>query len=176
MSSGYIPFVSRKMHCRKLDSEVSKRLATPGRYHTGSIAAFVITSCELDFSIFPSGWSRPSRTASWISGKSICARVTTKKWEIDSCDWRNPHPQSSDECHSLLQNAQEKLRERNDRTDPLLQSEKRLKYGYKDGILTLSGSDQDGCGPILAAGVVWRRSGIEFYNINIHSCSAKTAS
>lgn len=43
-SSGYMPFVAWKICWRRFASVVLKRLATPGRYQTGSIAAFVITS------------------------------------------------------------------------------------------------------------------------------------
>ena len=43
MSSGYIEFVSANSASLKTLSETPNRLATPGRYQTGSMAAFVTT-------------------------------------------------------------------------------------------------------------------------------------
>ena len=76
INSGYIPLVMRKIDCRKWDSVVSNRLATSGKYQTGSMAALATTDCPVGSRIFPSGTNRPVRTASRHSGRSMWAFVT----------------------------------------------------------------------------------------------------
>lgn len=76
MSSGYMPLVCWNMWRRRVCSSTSKRLAMPGRYHTGSTAALVMLIWPLASSTLPSGTREPSRTMLEISGRSTCARVT----------------------------------------------------------------------------------------------------
>ncbi len=74
-SSGYMPAVCS---CRPWRSSVSlmlKRCAMPGRYQTGSIAAFTTRMPVVPVTILPSMRMRLSAIASRISGMSILARV-----------------------------------------------------------------------------------------------------
>ena len=61
---------------RRSASAQPKRRATPGRYQTGSIAAFTTTTSPAALSTAPSACSRPARTASASSGKRMWALVT----------------------------------------------------------------------------------------------------
>ncbi len=71
INSGYIPFVMRKMLCRKTASVQPNRRAISGRYHTGSMAALLTMDWPLGNRTFPSGMSLPAAIASLVSGKSM---------------------------------------------------------------------------------------------------------
>ncbi len=71
-----MPAVCSNKARRSSGSATPKRRATPGRCQTGSIAILVTRTSRASVSTVPSGTSRPSATAAWISGMLMCARVT----------------------------------------------------------------------------------------------------
>ena len=75
-SSGYMPPVSSNSTRRRSVSLQPKRLATPGRYQTGSIAALVTMAAPPAVRNLPSGFRRPVCSASITSGRITCALVT----------------------------------------------------------------------------------------------------
>jgi hypothetical protein len=74
-SSGNMPAVCSKSARLRALSFTSKRLARPGRYQTGSMAALVTRTSPLRASTSPSGCRRPAATASFSSGMLMCALV-----------------------------------------------------------------------------------------------------
>ncbi|SKZ40192.1 Uncharacterised protein [Mycobacteroides abscessus subsp. abscessus] len=68
-NSGYMPPVSSNRTRRNSVSLQPNRLATPGRYHTGSTAAFVTSAAPLGSNVSLSGTKRPFAIASAISGR-----------------------------------------------------------------------------------------------------------
>ena len=86
MSSGNMPPVCSKRPRRSAASVRPKRLAMPGRYHTGSTAAFTTLTSPLAHRILPSGLRRPAAMASRSSGMLMCARVTAMEGRM-SMPW-----------------------------------------------------------------------------------------
>ncbi len=72
----FLPPVSSNSTRRRSASEQPKRLATPGRYQTGSIAALVTQAAPPGVRNLGSGLSRPLCSASITSGRMTCALVT----------------------------------------------------------------------------------------------------
>jgi len=75
-SSGYMPPVCSWQPRRRSLSERPKRSAMPGRYQTGSIAAFTTRTLPAADTMSPSARTRRAVMAARISGMSIWARVT----------------------------------------------------------------------------------------------------
>mmetsp|Transcript_9535 Transcript_9535/g.27894 ORF Transcript_9535/g.27894 Transcript_9535/m.27894 type:complete len:205 (-) Transcript_9535:1440-2054(-) len=67
ISSGYMPPVCSKRAWRRATSVTPKRLATPGRCHTGSTAHLTPCTTPSAVSTLPSGLRRPDSMASLIS-------------------------------------------------------------------------------------------------------------
>eukprot|EP00553_Chaetoceros_curvisetus_P009436 CAMPEP_0204625452 /NCGR_PEP_ID=MMETSP0717-20131115/11211_1 /ASSEMBLY_ACC=CAM_ASM_000666 /TAXON_ID=230516 /ORGANISM="Chaetoceros curvisetus" /LENGTH=170 /DNA_ID=CAMNT_0051641159 /DNA_START=345 /DNA_END=857 /DNA_ORIENTATION=- len=129
ISSGYIPLVMRKIDWRNCTSVHPKRLATSGRYQTGSIAALEQIDCPDDTRIFPSGINLPAAIASLHSGRSMCAFVTAIVGRIS-----NP-------LSRYLENACV------------------VKCPKGSILAIFLGLDHEGCGPILKTGEVSLRFG-----------------
>jgi hypothetical protein len=83
-SSGYMPPVCSNNVCRSFSSLTPKRAATPGKCHTGSIAAFVTATSPLSCTMSPSTFSRPKRIASRNSGSESRAFVTAMVGRIST--------------------------------------------------------------------------------------------